>query len=96
MRLKERYVLLFGAVGLPFLALAVWPDGILWLSNLLQMEKHTFMVLCLGVFTMLLLLKLLSIVSVQERQIATLTQMVGILSQNQDLKVPTDSAPKTE
>jgi len=96
MRLKERYVLLFASVGLPFLALAIWPDGILWVADALQMEKATFMILCLGVFTILLLLKLLSVVSVQERQIAALTQIVGILSEEQNMKVTTDSAPKSD
>ena len=80
-RLKERYVLLFVLIGLPFLVLAVWPDGIVWLSELLGMEKHTTMVLCLAGFLILVIFELLSIVSVQERRIAALAQHVGILDE---------------
>ncbi len=87
-RLQERYVLLFIATGLPFLVLAVWPDGIVWLSEKMNMEKPTLMVFCLGSFTIVLLLKLFSIISVQQRQIASLAQMVGILTQKQPFSPP--------
>ena len=78
-RLKERYALLMCVTGLPFLVLAVWPDGIVWLSETLDIEKPATMVLGLGVFVLLMVFKLLSIVSVQERQIQRLTQALGIL-----------------
>lgn len=78
-RLKERYALLMAGTGLPFLVLAFWPDGIVWLSELLDIEKAATMVLCLGVFTLLMIFKLLTVVSVQERQIVSLTQMLSIL-----------------
>jgi hypothetical protein len=78
-RLKERYALLMLFSGLPFLVLAVWPDGIVFLCEVLDIEKPTTMVLCLGVFTLVMLFKLLSIVSVQERRIVSLAQTIGIL-----------------
>ena len=92
LRLQERYVLLFFVTGLPFLLLGYWPDGIVWLSNQMNMEKPTLMIFCLGAFTILLLLKLFSIISVQQRQITTLAQMVGILNEKLELKKP---APPT-
>ena len=81
LRMQERYMLLFIATSLPFLGLALWPDGIVWLSAQMDMEKPTLMVFCLGSLTILLLLKLFSIISVQQRQITTLAQNVGILQQ---------------
>jgi hypothetical protein len=81
LRMQERWMLLFLVTGLPFLILAAWPDGIVWLSNQMNMEKPTLMVFCLGAFTILLLLKLFSIISVQQRQITTLAQTVGMLQQ---------------
>lgn len=77
-RLKERYALLFLFTGLPFLVLAVWPDGIVYLSERLAIEKPTLMVLILTGFVLLVLLQLLSIVSVQDRRIATLTQLLSL------------------
>ena len=37
-RLKERHALLFVAVGVPFLALAIWPDAIGWMAARLGIE----------------------------------------------------------
>lgn len=81
MRMQERYMLLFVVTSFPFLTLALWPDGIVWMSAQMNMEKPTLMIFCLGSFTILLLLKLFSIISVQQRQITTLAQNVGILEQ---------------
>ena len=78
-RLKERYALLFVFTGMPFLVLAVWPDGIVYLSDKLAIEKPTLMVLILTAFVVLVLLQLLSIVSIQDRRIATLTQILSIV-----------------
>ncbi|MBL4701808.1 MAG: DUF2304 domain-containing protein [Phycisphaeraceae bacterium] len=86
LRLQERYVILFAITGIPFLAMSYWPDGILWLSTQMNMEKPTLMIFILGAFTILLLLKLFSIISVQQRQITTLAQMVGILNQKLEPK----------
>ncbi len=95
-RLKERYVLLFLTLGLPVLLLVVWPDAVVWAESVLQIEKATLLVMALGVFTVLLLLKLLSIVSVQQRQIAALAQLTGILLEQQNLQSPTNTAPRQE
>lgn len=84
-RLKERYVLLFFFTGLPFLILALWPDGIVFLSKMLSIEKPALMVLGLGAFMILLIFELLSIVSQQDRKIATLAQTVGILMEREGL-----------
>ena len=83
MRLKERYALLMLGVGLPFVLLALWPDAVVFLSGALSIEKPTFLVLGLTVFVVLIIFELLSIVSVQERKITALAQIVGILSQKQ-------------
>ena len=80
-RLKVRYVLLFFFVGLPFLALAAWPDGVLFLANTLKIEKPTVMILFVTTFMILMIFKLLSIVSAQERRINALAQIAGILLQ---------------
>ena len=80
-KLKERHALLFGAVGVPFLALAVWPDGIGWLSARLGIEYQTVLLLAVTSFFLLLNFNLLSIVSVQERRINCLAQMVAIMAQ---------------
>ena len=88
LRLQERYVILFAITGIPFLTMSVWPDGIVWLSVQMNMEKPTLLIFILGAFTILLLLKLFSIISVQQRQITTLAQMVGILNEKIDPKKP--------
>lgn len=95
LRMQERWMLLFVIAGLPFLLLAVWPDGIVWLSNQMNMEKPTLMVFCLGAFTIFLLLKLFSIISVQQRQITTLAQMVGILQRKVLDNETTDSSQES-
>ncbi|MEN8375019.1 MAG: DUF2304 domain-containing protein [Gemmatimonadota bacterium] len=80
-RLKERYFLLFVAVGLPFLLLAIWPDRVVYFSNLLEIEKPTLLVLTLAAFVILMLFELLTIVSVQDRKLTTLAQEVAMLSE---------------
>ena len=44
-RLKERYVVVLILTGLPFLALAVWPNAISRLAGLMSMPYHTVMIL---------------------------------------------------
>lgn len=85
MRLKERYALIFFFLGMPFVVLAYWPDGIVFLVKMLDIEKPTLMVLALTGFVVLMFFKLLSVVSVQERQITTLTQTVAILMEQQNM-----------
>lgn len=80
-RLKERHALLFVAVGVPFLALAVWPDGIGWLSARLGIQYQTVLLLAVTTFFLVLNFNLLSIVSIQERRITCLAQMVAIMAQ---------------
>jgi Uncharacterized conserved protein (DUF2304) len=84
-KLKERYSLLFLMLGLPFLLLAIWPRGIEYLTHATHIEQSTVMLLGVSVFLILMVFELLSIVSVQDRKITTLAQMVGILMENQKL-----------
>lgn len=84
-RLKERYVLLFLTLGLPFLLLAVWPRAIEHLADVTHIAQPTVMLLCVSVFLILVVFELLTIVSQQERKITTLAQMVGILMEHQQL-----------
>ena len=89
MRLKERYALIFFFTGLPFVILAYWPDGIVFLVETLEIEKPTLMVLALATFLILMLFKLLAVVSVQDRKITALTQTVAILMEKEGLnRVP--------
>ncbi len=78
-RLKERYALLFLFLGLPFLLLAVWPDAIAHLAHWLEIQYQTVVLLGVTTFFLLLNLKLLSVVSIQDHKITTLAQMVAIL-----------------
>jgi hypothetical protein len=78
-RLKERYVLLFAVTGLPFLGLAVWPGALAWVGNQIGVEYGTVALLVVTVFLMLMVFELVTIVSVQDRKIATLAQIVGIM-----------------
>ena len=80
-RLRERYVILFVGIGIPFLVLAMWPDGIVFLSNLLRIEKATLLVLLVSAFLILVIFELLSIVSVHERRIVRLAQDIAIMKQ---------------
>lgn len=84
-KLKERYTLLFLLLGLPFLVLAIWPDAIEFLARKSGIEQKTVMLLCVSIFFFLIIFELLTIVSVQDRKITTLAQMVGILMEHQKL-----------
>ena len=84
-RLKERHMILFTFTGLPFLVLAIWPAGVGWVSLRLGVEYHTVSVLCIAAFLILMVFELLTIVSLQERKIATLAQIVGILMEKQGM-----------
>jgi hypothetical protein len=90
-RLKERYALILVLTGLPFLLLAMWRDAVGYLAEILQIDYRTLALLGVTVFFMLMIFKLLSIVSVQERRITTLAQNVGILMHKQGITdLPTD------
>jgi hypothetical protein len=84
-RLKERHMLLFTLTGLPFLFLAIWPLGMGWLALRLGIDYHTLSVLCIAAFLILMVFELLTIVSLQDRKIATLAQIVGILMEKQGI-----------
>jgi len=95
-RLKERYALIFVLTGLPFLLLALWRDGVGYLADLLDIDYRTLALIGVTTFFMLMIFKLLSIVSVQERRITTLAQQVSILMQKQGLtELPDDPADTT-
>ena len=78
-RLKERHMILFLLTGLPFLLLAVWPSAIGWVGHKLGVQYQTVSLLCVAAFFILVIFELLTIVSLQDRKIATLAQIVGIL-----------------
>jgi small-conductance mechanosensitive channel len=92
-RLKERHMILFTLTGLPFLILAIWPTGVGWLALRLHVEYHTVSVLCVAAFLILMVFELLSIVSLQDRKIATLAQIVGILMEKQGMREHSPQAP---
>ena len=83
-KLKERYTLIFVLIGLPFLILALWPDGLGLVAKKLGIQYHTVVLLCVSAFFLLIVLELLTIVSQQDRKITTLAQMVGILMSRQN------------
>jgi hypothetical protein len=84
-RLKERHVLVFLITGLPFLVLALWPDGIVFLSQRMEIEKPTLMILASSGFLILLIFELLSIVSQQDSKIASLAQVVALLMEQEKM-----------
>jgi hypothetical protein len=90
-RLKERYALLFIGAGVPFLALAAWPDAVGRIAAWLGIEYHTVLLLVVTTFFLLVNFKLLSLLSVQERRIASLTQLLAILQHR--MGRPAGSAP---
>lgn len=91
-RLKERYALIFVLTGLPFLGLALWRDGVGYIAQWLDIDYRTLALLGVTTFFMLMIFKLLSIVSVQERRITTLAQNMSILIQKQGLTDPTEES----
>lgn len=84
-KLKERYTLLFMLLGVPFVLLAVWPSFIEYLARVSHIQEQTIMLLCVCIFLIFVVFELLSIVSVLDRKITTLAQMVGILMEHQKL-----------
>jgi hypothetical protein len=84
-KLRERYALLFMLIGLPFIGLAFWQDGVAWMAQRLYMQYNTLALVCVSVFLFLAVFELLTIVSIQDRKITTLAQMVGILMEKQKL-----------
>lgn len=101
-RLKERYTLLFFLISAPLFALSLWPDGVAYLAHKLHIEYGTVALLGVTALFSILILELLSIVSVQDRKINTLAQLVGILMErheqaglSQDPTLPTEDELRT-
>lgn len=84
-RLKERHMLMFILTGLPFLALSIWPAGLSWISQRLSIEYHTLSMFCIAAFLILVIFEMLTIISLQDRKISTLAQMVGIIMEKQGI-----------
>lgn len=87
-RLKERYAIIFILTGFPFLGLSLWTNGVGYVSEMLRIDYRTVSLVCITIFFVLMIFKLFSIVSVQERQITVLAQHVAILTQKLQLKDP--------
>jgi small-conductance mechanosensitive channel len=84
-RLKERHVLMFFFIGLPFLGLAIWPKAVGWVAIKLNINYQSVALICLAAFLVLTIIELLSIISSQDRKIATLAQIVGIMMEKQGM-----------
>jgi hypothetical protein len=97
-RLKERYTLLFFFIAAPMLGLALWPEAVAYIAHKMHIEYGTVALLGVTALFSILILELLSIVSVQDRKINTLAQLVGILMERQQRGgQPTDpSLPSNE
>ncbi|MEM1207836.1 MAG: DUF2304 domain-containing protein [Planctomycetota bacterium] len=93
-RLNERYVLLFVLTGLPLIAVAIWPNAVVFLERVLVIEKATMLTLGVSIYFLLTTFALLSIVSVQERRIQTLAQLVAMMREQRgsDAPNPDDTA----
>ena len=78
-RLKERYALLMMLVGAPFLILAVWQNAVGVIAEMLGIQYTTFSLLCVTAFLFVMIFELLTIVSILDRKVNTLSQMVGLL-----------------
>lgn len=96
-RLKERYTLLFFCISAPMFLLSLWPDGVSYIAHKMHIEYGTVALLGVTALFSILILELLSIVSVQDRKINTLAQLVGILMERQqqagldnDASLPTE------
>lgn len=84
-RLRERYALVFGLLGLPFIALSFWPDAVGWIAEKLNIQYNTLALIGVTCFLFFAVFELLSIVSVQDQKITALAQLVGILMERQKL-----------
>lgn len=93
LKLKERHAIVLILTAIPFLVLAVWPDLIGRVSLLLDIHYSTVLLGAVSLFFLLIILELLSIVSVLERKVSTLAQMVSILNEKQGL-VPRQDDPR--
>jgi hypothetical protein len=85
-RLKERYALMLIIVGAPFLVLAFWQNAVGNIAEVLGIQYTTFSLLCVTAFLFVMIFELLTIVSVQEQKINTLSQMVGLLMEKRPVE----------
>lgn len=85
-RLKERYALMLCLVGAPFLVLAFWQNAVGNIAEMLGIQYTTFSLLCVTAFLFVMIIELLTIVSVQEQKINTLSQMVGLLMEKRPVE----------
>ncbi len=92
-KLKERYALQMIIVGTPFLLLAVWQDAFCRLAEILGIQYITFSLLCVTIFLFVMIFELLTIVSVQEQKINTLSQMMGLLMEKRPAEKPAEQEP---
>ena len=76
-RLKERYALLYIFLGMPFLVLAVWREAMGWLAAWLDIDYRTLALMMVTTFVVIMNLKMLSLLSVQERKINELAQRLA-------------------
>lgn len=81
-RLKERYALLYVFLGMPFLLLAVWREGMALLAQWLDIDYRTLALMMVTTFVVVMNLKLLSMLSVQERKINELAQRLAIRAES--------------
>lgn len=91
-RLKEQYAIIFILTSIPFIGLSLWTNGIGYVGRLLSIDYRTVSLVCVTVFFILMIFKLFSIISIQERRITVLAQYVAILMQ----KLQLEDLPKCE
>jgi hypothetical protein len=62
----------------------------------LRIDYHTVSLLCVAAFLILMVFELLTIVSLQDRKIATLAQIVGILMEKHGMsdRLPAENPPR--
>ena len=94
-RLKERHMLMFIFTGLPFFALAIWPAGLYWISKRMHIDYNAVAMLCIAAFLILVIFEMLTIISLQDRKISTLAQIVGIMMEKDGItgKPPISNLP---
>ena len=57
-----------------------------YIAELLGIQYTTFSLLCVTAFLIVMIIELLTIVSVQDQKINTLSQMVGLLSEKRPVE----------
>lgn len=80
-------------ISLPFLALAFWQEGLVYMARLINVQVPTFALICVSVFLCVAIFELLTIVSTQDRKIRTLAQMVAMLMEKQNMTARAISDP---